>query len=272
MLGKNHTLVGVVGWLLTLPILINLNIVNFENYWQVIFSILIVAGASVIPDFDEPQATPAQTFGFFGKFLSKMFRKIAGGHRERTHSLFFPILAFGIAIGLSFFYKEGEEVLDFLSRVPVGLMALINTVLGVILFSRGMRGWNIKFKMGTAWATGLVVGTILILGAENINNYILQEVDFSMPGLNPIVWLPYAIGFGCFWHIVGDFPTKTGVPIFLPITKKRFKLPILNFRVGGKAEKNIGKFLGFLLICALIYIFVFYNFSFNQEEVVEAVL
>ncbi|WP_374724106.1 metal-dependent hydrolase [Calidifontibacillus erzurumensis] len=51
--------------------------------------------------------------------------------------------------------------------------------------------------------------------------------------------LPLGLGIGVFSHILGDYLTNSGVPLFAPLTKKRYKF-IFTFKTGGFIEKIVG--------------------------------
>lgn len=60
----------------------------------------------------------------------------------------------------------------------------------------------------------------------------------------------FGIALGYIFHILGDMLSKTGVPLFLPFSKKRIKIPL--YTTGGTMEVVIH----FLSVAILVY-FIF---------------
>ncbi|UCZ53620.1 metal-dependent hydrolase [Bacillus shivajii] len=80
--------------------------------------------------------------------------------------------------------------------------------------------------------SGLVIA-FAIFGAMN------TDIDFL-----------FGLSLGVIFHIVGDFFSKGGVPLLLPLTKDRFKFPL--YRTGKTSE--------FVIFCgsvAFLYYFFF---------------
>ena len=271
MLGKNHVILGSFLWITLLPYLIASKIIVIDSVFQLALSTLVVTGASILPDFDEPNASPVREFWIFGRFGSKIFRKMMGGHRERAHSFLFPIVMFIITMAFSLIYTDtGNTAIDYIQRVPVTFICFVCVILGIVLLGKGLKKWGFK-NIGrlVAWPCGLLVLAIVVLGNENLLMYLpdLEKYGFGVE-LNPKDWLPHVIGFGCFFHLVGDFPTNYGIPFFMPFFKtkagryKRIRMPFFHFRVGSKTENIIASFLGFMFLLSCIYTFFIYDWKF----------
>ena len=73
---------------------------------------------------------------------------------------------------------------------------------------------------------GLVLGSLLAIGLQQVVIYLLAQRGFATPALyiseSHLVFI--AILFGCIMHIAADALTQGGVPLFWP-NRKRFGFP-----------------------------------------------
>ncbi len=73
---------------------------------------------------------------------------------------------------------------------------------------------------------GLLLGSILAIGLEQLVVYLLARQGFILPaqfvGASHLVF--FAVLFGCIMHIAADSLTQGGVPLFWP-SHKRFGFP-----------------------------------------------
>lgn len=61
----------------------------------------------------------------------------------------------------------------------------------------------------------------------------------------------YGIGIGYLFHILGDMLSISGVPLFMPFTQKKFKIPL--YRTGGKREMLI-RYACFLYLAHIVIV------------------
>jgi membrane-bound metal-dependent hydrolase YbcI (DUF457 family) len=88
VLGRDHALLGaVVGVGLAEPV------ARFAHTHlppgQVAAAGAICAGFALLPDIDEPGSTVSRKLGLFSEAVAGVTKKLAGGHRKATHSVWF---------------------------------------------------------------------------------------------------------------------------------------------------------------------------------------
>ena len=208
MLGRNHAIYGAATWMLGgYQLAEHYAGTTIQDNQEVVVGMtaLIAAGAAVIPDLDHPDSRPTEHFGLLSKTVSKILESGAGGHRAGTHSLAFPVLL-GLALWGSSLLTIGPVVTTVICAccVSVGL-ALIGPSLG------------------------LRVPALLHLGAGAAVGW---WVWGSYEALKPLLWMTIAAGAAI--HIICDAVTKDGVPLLMPLTRKRFGIPL--FVTGGTGE------------------------------------
>ena len=248
MLGKNHALVGTAVWFTGIAVLSRtnpdiLNDVVFENvsgnidsYSALTISTIVTAGAAVLPDFDEPEATAAREFGIAGKLASKGVRKAAGGHRQRTHTFLFAAL-----VALWGYWAAGvwggSDSLLF--GIPAIFTMFVCCIWGFRLIGRAAEDRGVGSGMGKflSWLFALGISFMSIANYWELPGTLGDIVS----GASPRWWLAASMGIGVIAHLLGDLPTKAGVPVFWPFTKFRFALKII--KVGGKSENIASVFV-----------------------------
>lgn len=67
---------------------------------------------------------------------------------------------------------------------------------------------------------------------------------------NVITPLLFGLGLGYLFHILGDMFSKSGVPLFMPITSNKYKIPLY---VTGKMSEKIILSLSSALLVFLVY-------------------
>lgn len=211
MLGKNHATLAATGWLaLATPIAAATN-TSFTTS-ELAVGAIVCAGAGVLPDIDHPDSRVSKSLGPVTGLASWIVSNLAGGHRQRTHTLWFVALAaLGTAVAVT-------------NPVASGVIAGLCVALAVSLV-----GPSLGFRVRTwhSLIAGIGVG------------YLVSSV--VLPG----TWLVWAVAGGCAAHLVGDALTPQGVPIFWP-AKTRIRVPL--FRTGGAIEKVVGVGLLFTTI------------------------
>jgi membrane-bound metal-dependent hydrolase YbcI (DUF457 family) len=156
---------------------------------------VVGAGAAMLPDVDHPSATVAQSLGPVTHTLSRVVSKLFGGHRNGTHTIPFAIL---VAVALSWLLADTS-----------GPWA----ALGICFFFTSLVVRTLTDAHGGVCAavSAIVAATIVAVA----------------PGE---AWIPWAVGFGCVLHLLGDVVTPEGVPI-LWLPGRRF--PRLSFPIVG---------------------------------------
>ena len=201
MNGRNHALSGLLAWLAVAPPATQ---AMGESLGLPVLAAgaLLSAGAAVLPDIDHPGSSVSRTFGAASKLTSLGVAALAGGHRQRTHSLVF-VATIGCATALA----------AALGAWGAGATVGVAAALAVRLV--GPRSW--RGALGPLVAGGAVgwsVATAVPAGG----------------------WLAGAVVLGSLAHLLGDAITPEGVPLLWPLPG-RVALPLL--RSGGPGESVV---------------------------------
>jgi len=232
MLGRDHALVGGVGFLAVAPLVLH------DPTWQILgIGCVTSAAFALLPDIDEPGSTVSRKLGPISRGVSEFTNKVAGGHRQATHSIFFAAL---VAVGAGF---AAQHRLAMAIIVAASFLLVFRMLLPrVIRYSRLTSLAMLLLGGGSAWwvwhdyhqALGAGVGT-------------------GLGGWAVSAWFILATGGGCIWHLVGDTLTVEGVPWFWlpgihPLQKIRLAVPLVGHC--GSARESL---VGVLLLIALVW-------------------
>lgn len=201
MLGRSHVATGAAGFLAAVAPAYALT-GNALSPGEVACGTLVAAGAALLPDLDHPKATVSRAMGPFSWFASRAISKLAGGHRNGTHSLLALALVGGGAAAVA---TTGSLVGAF-------LLCFLCVSLVARLFLDG-------FNDVTSAIVAAVVSAGLLAVTPNFD------------------WLPIAVAGGYALHLAGDAITKQGVPLAWPLSKSRFRFGLV--RTGGTLERYI---------------------------------
>jgi len=190
--------------------------------------IILVIFASIAPDVDHPNSELGSKF----TFLSAIFP-----HRGVTHS-FFGVAVFSALIYFGF----------GLDRIFSYILILI-TFIGAnfaqqLILKNAQKISRISKKLISAHDISFIV---------KISGFV---INLFLASLVFLVWknelrneMLILLTAGYFLHIVGDFVTIEGVPLFWPLKKK---IGLKLFKTGGVIESIIGVGLAFANIYLLI--------------------
>ncbi|MGW9447047.1 metal-dependent hydrolase [Bacillus mobilis] len=240
MMGTSHAATGVLaGGAVAV-------LVQTDPYSAVVCA-LIGGGAALLPDLDEPGSTVGRSLGQVTELTSQKLREASkaayrrtatavelgkpqsGGHRHLTHTI--PAcLVFGVLAGV-------------VALVPLGLalvvFAMVALGLGTVLRSIKKLGPLKKRKQAT-----VVIAAILGLG-------MVFAPDLALP-----FWLVGLTVFtGALVHVLGDWLTRSGVPIAWPFVYRgkrwwMFRSPVA-FHT-GKSRVEDGIRVGALIIAPIM--------------------
>jgi membrane-bound metal-dependent hydrolase YbcI (DUF457 family) len=236
-MGPSHALSGAAVWL-TGSWALN----HFTGYDQTPLAIAVgtavCAGGALFPDLDlsgrvtrnKGGATVARTFGVFSLFLAEVIEKISLGvyhatklsrdpHRDNGHRTFTHTLPFTGLIGW------GTTALC----AHVGRWA----VLGVVFLMVGLalRGLFDEWAQRAGWMIITIVSAL-----------VAWFTFLNLPADRGYPMLGFAVGVGCFVHLLGDMITKNGVPILwpIPIGRRMWRMigvpDVMAVKVGGTVE------------------------------------
>ena len=198
MMGSSHAASGLLAGVVTAAV--------FGSHpSDMVVCAAVGAGAALLPDLDEPGSTVGRSLGMVTNGLSTVLRAVScvvyratatgyerrdsrtdGGHRYLTHTI--PaVLVFG--------------------ALAWGLAALGALGLGVVVFAMAALGLGLVLK---PWGRGAVqsAGVVaLALGAAAV----------LLPGGAPAL-IGATVAVGSLTHILGDWLTRSGVPLAWPLT------------------------------------------------------
>lgn len=205
MLGKDHALLGGIFALSAAPLVAHHLALPALTLPRLAAVTVLTVGAGLLPDWDQPGASPSRTFPLVGMWLSELILKLCGRHRgcrwwfPGTHSLAAAVLfAWGVwvADGYHWGWIVSTFVLvamafHFVSRLPTHSLVL---------------------------AAGATYGIERFLPLGD--------------------WAAVAVSLGVCSHLLGDMiatkpGTDGGVPLLWPLPH-RFGIRL--FRTGGSGE------------------------------------
>jgi membrane-bound metal-dependent hydrolase YbcI (DUF457 family) len=209
MMGRSHCVTSALAWIAVGPLL-HLGVPELAA------GIVVAGGAGVLPDLDHPLASPARSFGPVSQVVANGVHKVAGGHRQRTHTLVATIAVGGAVWGLGYADRWAALVLIFV------LAAFALRLLG----PRSARG-SVVVSAVMAAVVAYIIGRFVPTGP----------------------WLPAAVVIGYAAHLTVDCLSPGGVPLFWPVSVVRVALPVAP--VDGLAEHGItaAAGIGFLWLC-----------------------
>lgn len=152
-------------------------------------TMLITAGAAMLPDFDHPQASPARMYGKATETLAIGISKLAGGHRKGTHTIYFPILM-------------GVLVFAAIVWVPANVGTYVVAFLLMSLAFTGLRMIPTQYR----WAFPVICGGVT-----------WWLVSSGFVGVKASLFVACLVTVGAYTHILGDMLTESGVPLLGPI-------------------------------------------------------
>lgn len=218
MMGYNHVSCGLVASLATLPVA-PVTGPAAQAAW-----VIALGGASLLPDLDTTGSTAARMWGPPTRILAAGVGAVARGHRQGTHDLVLAPIVAGLAV-----------LAAALHSVTLGMVLALTTGLalrGLTLAGAGRVGaaTNLAISIVTAW-------WLITHGAQNLRA------------------LALVVAGGVLVHILGDLPTREGVPFpiaWLFGVRRRISLDL--FRVNSPLERFIVapalSLLGIWLLCA----------------------
>lgn len=222
-MGHSHAVSGALAWCVAGPLLASRGLVDLDPSVYATGA-LITAGAALLPDLDHPDATIAHSLGPLTQGVAVGVAAATGGHRKGTHTLlaaaavWFAMWALAVYAGM-----PGQLAVTFL-LAALALKALHLAPTG------GLWSWA-AIALQSAAVTGVV--------------YLFGPTSWA--------WLPWAVTLGYITHLVGDsLAGSAGVPWLLPLTRRRFAVPLLP-STGGLLETKVVVPLMGLAVIALAW-------------------
>jgi membrane-bound metal-dependent hydrolase YbcI (DUF457 family) len=188
---------------------------------------VICAGFALLPDIDEPGSTVSRKLGPVSEAVAAVTNKLAGGHRQATHSLWF---AGGMA-----------ALVWWLGRFALAAPIL---VYGSLALTLTMVVPGHLVRKGSALALiGPMLAGWAVWRAET-GFWLTDPTRVADP--RTWAWLPVAAGAGVLLHLAGDMLTVEGVPLLWP-ARLRLAAPLL-----GHTDTSREQLVGACLSVALV--------------------
>ncbi len=224
MLGRDHALLGGLGYLALAP-----TILRGPTWQELGVGCVTSAAFALLPDIDEPGSTVSRKLGPISRLISNFTNTIAGGHRQATHSFLFAALV-GVATWFALFSPMAMAII-----VSASFLLVFRLILPGVLR-------HVPF-------VGIV--SLVLAGASAYWAYRLASplAGAIAPSSE---WLLLATAGGCLWHLVGDALTVEGVPIlwipFVPALKRfRVAIPLVG-HCGSERESILGVVMSIALV------------------------
>lgn len=262
MMGGHHAMTGAAAWIAVTATGHGLGLYQVEPVGT-IAGALLCAGAALLADADHSSATIAHSVPVVGKLVTSAISEASGGHRHGLHCLLAVLCAWFLAMGLGFLAWQpewwGQPIYFGPAIMSVAVLAFATKALKLA------RNW---FQ---AWMIGLLIAAFIALFAPEQQSWFV---------------VCFTLGYGV--HLIGDFMTTGGLPLFWPWVPKPPKSwsekPFLNrlWSRGGywalPILGNAGSFREWLLLIP-ISMYVLYGVLFalldmvgvNLTEVIETV-
>lgn len=227
-----------------------------EDIFIVIASLIIVGGATLLPDLDNTKSSAISSLGIVGVGLSKAMRAFAvvvyqisrtrydddnaNPHRRFWHTLVSVILLF-LAVFASVSIKT--KILIFNNEYTVGFLfaCMWLFVCSRLFLTTFFKKSNDRFKRQgmTGSFISLIISILITVGLV-----LFTEHSESYR------WIAFSMSAGYLIHILGDTLTTSGTPLLWPIKikgKRWYDVRLFKIKAGGDVEKYI--FLpGFILL------------------------
>jgi membrane-bound metal-dependent hydrolase YbcI (DUF457 family) len=224
MLGRDHALLGGLGFLVVAPMILH------NPSWQELGVGCVTSAAfALLPDLDEPGSTVSRKLGPLSRSVSRITNVVAGGHRQATHSLFFVALV-ALATWLA-----------LLSSLTVAIVVAASFLLVFrMLLPRALR-----------YVPLVGVGTLVLTAGSAYWAYHLASATAGVAAPSAD-WLLLATAGGCFLHLCGDALTVEGIPILwtpfvTPLQHFRIAIPLVG-HTGSARESLLGSIMGIALL------------------------
>lgn len=214
-----------------------------------IAAVIIIVGASLMPDLDAVKSTSISTLGAVGTILSKSMRAFsslvqntirskgdasgADPHRGFWHTIVAAILIGLLTFGLT----SIDAVIFTIGKINVSVALFI--VVFIIFISIQLFIASLLKSLHRKSKDSLTGKLTVRLGSLFISVLLVS----MLPSDLSYKWVGAAVTFGWIAHLIGDMMTVSGVPVLFPLKHKgkmwwNWRLP-LGIKAGGWIEMSI---------------------------------
>lgn len=234
----------------------------FGSYNTIVFisAIIIIVGASLMPDLDAVQSTSINTLGPIGKVLSSGMRGFSSiiqstisskrdesnrdPHRGFWHTIISGVFVGFVVLGLTKINTKiisfGEKDITISTLIVIFIIFMSTQLLMASLFKKFYK----KTKGSLLGSLSLSIASFIV--AITLLMLLPEDLSYS--------WVGAAVAFGWILHLLGDAMTVSGVPLLFPLKIKgkmwwNCRVPFA-FKAGGFIEMSI--LIPLLLLIAVI--------------------
>lgn len=219
MMGRTHATSGAVLSLMALPLLRQAHVVPPDPI-STVAVVIAGAGGAMLPDLDHRHATVARSLPPVSNVAAVGVEKLAGGHRNGTHSL----------LGVAVFVLIAQSMNRLAAPLGtasgwLGLTARLDQLGGAELWGRIGLGLWLAFLFAVATAAL----RLQMQQTSKLHMVICLTVGVALVWTSaytrfPTAAIPWAVGIGAASHILTDMLTKEGCPLAWPVLKTRVRM------------------------------------------------
>ena len=269
MMGKSHAMSGSAIALTGAALSIGPIAVGQQDLAVILLYTSVFIGGALWCDWDSNSATVVHAFGAFGKMIHELVNAIGlfvynltkskrdevknNGHRTFFHTPIAAILTGAIISGL----------VSIPGHVALwGKHFTIGQVIALFIMWAFLHVGVTAIFEKTVKKAKKRLGVYLIMA---ISLVVTGVVSFFLPENDQYWWLGLAAGGGMLVHILGDLPTKMGVPFLWPIKirgKRWYDISIpsfMRFKAGGSFEQAVLFPLFLVISCISLALCIFPN-------------
>lgn len=227
-MGLTHSLSALTLYLLIIVLLPELILKNMlHNSPIVLFgSLVVVAGAALLPDLDNTRSTALSVMGFIGQILSTVMRSISvavymvsrgklDDDSPNPHRGFWHTIVASFVVGLIVFLttKITYQVTFLDRKMTIGFLFAVFWIFicSELALAALFSSFAKKIKKEPLFGPILI-----ILFGLSVSLAIL----FLAPSTIDYSWISWAMTIGYILHIIGDTFTVSGTPILWPLNHK----------------------------------------------------
>lgn len=193
----------------------------------VALSTIAAVSAGVAPDIDHPGSGITRNLGLVGKMVSRVVRRLSGGHRLLTHTLGASAAACAVTFVASLWpftvaaaeRADGAPGARVLAWLAIGHQALMATLLALLVATAIDLLPGIG--EGVEWCAALIVAAM----ASTIGEVV------------PWWMLPAAVAWGWHAHLLCDRVTFEPIPYSWPLTPRTVRVSWRLFRTNSAGER-----------------------------------
>lgn len=272
-MGMTHSLSAIALFLLLIaffPNFIFQQILKTNNIIVLLGAIVVVAGAALLPDFDNVKSTAISALGPIGKLISKITRSFAvaiytltktskDDDEVNAHRGFWHTIPASIFIGVIVFLTTSipiKIIIPFINKnSTIGfLFAVLWLMLCYQLAIASLFSYSVKKLKKDLFGWTFIIGSSIIF-ALIILIFSPSDIAYS--------WIAILISLGYIFHILGDTLTVSGTPALWPLKhkgKRWWTYRLGRIHAGSEFEyKIVVPIFIMLIIFAIVKIILNYN-------------